>query len=499
MYIMSVENCRNIDKRAIENIGIPSIILMENAASEVVSKVKDFGESFLVICGKGNNGGDGLAIARKLFYIGKRVKIVVLAENEKYSKDFMTNFTIINNMGIDVIKVKTVKEIKKLEKIVRDFSIIIDCIFGVGLNKVVRELYYEGIKTINDAGKRVVSIDVPSGMDADTGLEMGICIRADYTITFEVIKKGFIKSRSVKYLGKLEVVSIGIPKEIKEGANEGIYMLDEDYYKKIVPVREMYGHKGDYGKVVIVAGSKGMVGAAFIATESCLKTGAGLVTLATSKYVQESLSSKLVEAMIIDCSEREALVQKLERVNVVALGPGMVENDESKEIIEFVINNTNCPVVLDAGALNIISNNKFILDQIRGRAVITPHPGEMARLVNESIEYVENNRISVARDFAKKYNIIVLLKGYNTVISNENRVYVNPTGNSKMASGGMGDSLTGIITGYIAQGMDILKAAKLGAFIHGYVGDKVGKKKYNVIARDIIENIQEQVNKFIEE
>lgn len=494
MYIMAREKCKAIDNETINNIGIPSIVLMENAASEITNKIKKSGNGFLVVCGKGNNGGDGLAIARKLHLLGKSVQVVVVATDDNYSEDFTVNLTILNNMGVGIFYVRSIEELEILREKMWDKDLIIDAIFGVGLARELNEFYCATIEMINKEGIDVISIDVPSGLDCELGRVKGSAIRAIKTYTFEVLKKGFLEYEALKYLGDVEVVSIGIPKEIKEKHDEGVYKLSEEYYRKIVPRRRVYGHKGNYGKAVLVAGSKGMSGAAYIASEACVRAGAGTVTVITSEYVQGSLSSKLIEAMIVDYKD-DKVDDILECASVIGIGPGMGQGIEGINIIKKALDN-NKKIVLDADGLNIVSKSEGLLTKLKGKTIITPHPGEMARLINNTIDYVEQNRVKVAKEFAKKYNLIVVLKGYHTVISDGDKVIINFTGSSKMASGGMGDCLTGIITSFIAQGMELLEGAALGCFIHGYVGDSVGKNKHSVVATDIINNFSDELEKF---
>lgn len=498
MYIMSVKNCKKIDNQTINEIGIPSIVLMENAASEITNMIKECGTKFLVVCGKGNNGGDGLAIARKLHVLGKHVQVIVLTPDNNFSEDFTTNITILKKIGCEIFYVKSNEDFSLLSDKVKGKDLIVDGIFGVGLKRTLDEFYCTAIDIINEKGKRIVSIDVPSGMDGETGMILGNAIKAEITYTFEVLKKGFVEYEALEYLGKVKVLSIGIPVEVKKKNDEGFYKLSDDEYRNLIPIRRVYGHKGDYGKAVIIAGSKGMAGAAYIATEACVKGGAGTTTLVTSDYVQGALSSKLVEAMTLNIEDEQYLNNIISNSTVIGIGPGIRKGNISKNILKVVLEKRKIPIVLDADGLNIVSESEGLLNMLSGRAIITPHPGEMARLINNTVNYVEKDRVSVAKEFANKYRVIVVLKGFNTIITDGQKVIVNSSGSSKMASGGMGDCLTGIITSYVSQGMKLFEAAILGSFIHGYVADEVGKNKYSVVATDIIENIQEKINKFLE-
>ena len=497
MYIMSRESCREIDKKAIELIGIPSIVLMENAANEVYLRIKNKGESFTVVCGSGNNGGDGLAIGRKLVLSGKDVHFVIVSTKNNYTDDFNTNYNIVDNMGCKISFVKDIGDIEILKGIIRCNDIVIDSIFGVGINKELNVFYTEVINVINEYGKNIISIDVPSGLDCNTGIPRGISVKANTTYTFEVIKRGFINYSALKYLGNLEVIPIGIPIDIKKSMNDKIHILEEQDYKNMIIKREIYGHKGDYGRAVIFAGSQGFTGAAYIATEACLKTGAGLTTLVTTAKTQDILSSLLIEAMTTNFNENEKVQRLLDSADSIAYGPGLPNEKEYEEFLLDVSMKSNCNIVIDAEGINILSRRPDILEKLKGRMILTPHPGEMARLINRSIEEIECDRINIALECANKCKSIVLLKGYNTVITDGENVYINTTGNSKMAAGGSGDCLTGMIVSLLAQGHKPLESALIGAYVHGKCGEIGGKDKYSITATQIIDEIQRIINNII--
>lgn len=497
MYVMSRNGCRMIDKKAIEIVGIPSIVLMENAANEVFSRIKDLGESFTVICGTGNNGGDGLAIGRKLVLDKKEVHFIIISPRENYSSDFNINYDIIDNMNCKISFIKDINDIHNLKEIINSNEIIVDSIFGVGINKELNEFYKKVIETMNDSKKDIIAIDVPSGLDCNTGNPMGEAIKAKTTYTFEVVKLGFINYSSFKYLGDLKVIPIGIPDEVKDSINGGITILEDNYYKEIIREREIYGHKGDYGRAVIFAGSKGFTGAAYLATKACLKTGAGLTTLVTPKDIQDILSGMLIEAMTSNFNEEEKVEKLIKTANAIAYGPGLQSSREYEDFLLYISKNSNCHLVIDAEGINILSRRPEILDRLKGRMILTPHPGEMARLVGKSILEVESDRINIAKEYAKKYESIVLLKGYNTVITDGENIYINTTGNSKMASGGSGDCLTGMIVSLLAQKHSPLESALIGAYVHGKAGEITGKSKYSITASEIIEDISTIIHNII--
>lgn len=490
------DKCKSMDAEAIKQYGIPSIVLMENAARGVYEDIRDKGESFLILCGKGNNGGDALALARHLSIDGKRIKVVVISKDSNYSNDFFVNFNILKK----IIGEKYISYIKNesdiTEEFIRDLSdhdIIVDGIFGVGLNRRLDLWIQKVIDNINIYGRFIISLDVPSGLDCNSGIELDIAVKAKITYSFEVMKRGFLNYNAFQYTGEVKIIKIGIPKNAKSDNSDNVYILNDNEYRKLIPIRRLYGHKGDYGRALIIAGSRGFTGAAYISAECTIRGGAGLVTLACKKDIQNILSEKLIEAMTISCDDH-GFDSILAKSDSIAFGPGFGTGEYETGILKDVINNSSCPLIIDADGITILSKNIDMLEELRGRTIITPHPGEMARLLGVTVRDVESDRINIASQFAKKYGIIVLLKGYNTIISDGQNTYINPTGNSKMASGGMGDALTGIINAFVSQKVNILDAALIGAYIHGYIADKISSEVYILNARDIINEMPKIIN-----
>jgi len=497
--VFSTSQCKKMDKESIDSIGIPSIVLMENAALSMFKEVMDKGESFLILCGKGNNGGDALALCRHLILEGKSVKVYIISKDENYTDGFKTNFNILEKLinKHEVVFIKSEDDIDK--DIISDFKhydVVIDGIFGLGLNKDLTGMFKRIIKYVNLYGKFVASIDVPSGLDCDLGIERGISIQADITYTFEVIKQGFLNYKAINCVGNMKILKIGIPEQIKKINSGNLYILEKQEYKQLVLKREVYGHKGNYGRAIVVAGRKGFTGAAFITTECTIRAGAGLTTLISSNEVQAALSSRMIEAMILDWDDNN-VIELIRKADSIAFGPGIGTSEKEERLLEQVINNSKCPIVIDADGITLLGRKKSLLENLKGRAIITPHPGEMARFLGVTIDEVESNRINIAKEVADKYGIVVLLKGYNTVISNGKDVYINPTGNSKMASGGMGDALTGIINAFVSQGFNLENATLLGAYVHGNIADKLATQFYIINARDIINELPKEINSII--
>lgn len=492
MEVVSAENAKRIDSISINKIGIPSIVLMECAAHEIYSSILHKGEKFLICCGRGNNGGDGLALARKLILANKNVIVLICGSEKSATEEFNINLNILIKLNANIIYLNSIEDInKKVSGIFNSVDLIVDSIFGIGLNRDISGLYYDIINLINNSNKVIISIDVPSGLDSNNGSIHGICVKANETYTVEVYKKGFFVGRSSEFLGQLKLIKIGFPNEVIKECSENIRLLSNDDYKSMIPKRSINSHKGNFGKVAILAGSKGYTGAAYITTEATVRTGSGLVTLITDKEVQSVLSSRFIEAMTLNYEENDKIEQLISGIDVIACGPGLDTTELSHKKLEHILKISKAPIVLDADALNIISKDKSLLSLVRGRAICTPHPGEMSRLVNKSIDEIENNRIDICREFAEKNQVVVVLKGHNTIISDGKEVIINRSGNSKMASGGMGDCLTGIIASLIGQKKkdNLFECAVLGCYIHGLAGDKLSEGRYSVNARDIIEKI----------
>ena len=489
MYIMSKKNCSNIDKQTIDEYNMPGIILMENAAEQIFRNIRTLENRYIIFCGNGNNGADGLAIGRKLIFDNKDVLFILLKPRENPSEEFQINFNILKSLNANMIIIDNIDKLDEIQQLIEEFPIVIDSIFGIGLDRKLNDFYLKIIDIINNSKKKIIAVDVPSGLDADSGRPLGSAVKAHITYTVEVIKKGFIEYSALEYLGDLKVIQIGIPENVKQANNENIYALSRESYRNKLIKRKIYGHKGNYGRAVLVAGSIGCLGAARLATESCIRSGAGLTTLITSSEGRKLLSGSLVEGMLATLEDNEKVKYLVSKADAVAFGPGIKEDEESMKLLEEIIIDSPSSIIIDAGGINLLSKNKKCLCSVKDKVILTPHPGEMARLIGKDISYVEKNRIECSRAFAKQYKCIVLLKGYNTVITDGKDVFINKTGNSKMASGGMGDTLTGIITALVAQGYSNMDATLLGAYIHGLAAEYSSRDRYSIIARDLIESI----------
>lgn len=490
MKIATGEMMSSIDKYTIENLKIPSIVLMENAALKVLKNIElDKYNRFVVVCGKGNNGGDGLALARHLHILGKKVEVFVVGLGSSFSGDCRINYDILKNMGLTINKVSNMEDVSELRDSLSRSDVTIDAIFGTGINKKIEDIYDQTISIINENSSYIIAIDIPSGLDTNSGRIWGNCVKADKTITFQLYKRGFLNYGADKYTGRVIVEHIGIPEAVIDKFHENEFIMDRSMIKNNILARDKYSHKGDYGRVLIAAGSNGFTGAAYIAAEGAVRSGAGLVTLCCSKDIKEILSAKLIEAMTVSFDERERIDALIERCNAIAFGPGMGDNENTFKLLKYFIEKSNCPMIIDADGINVLKDNLDILKKKNNDIIITPHVGEMSKLTGLSIEYIQENRIEAAKNFAREHGIIVLLKGYNTVITDGKITIINPTGNSSMASGGMGDCLTGMVVSFVGQGYSLMHAASLATFIHGYCGEVLSKKMFCVNATHVLETI----------
>ncbi|WP_446897891.1 NAD(P)H-hydrate dehydratase [Clostridium sp. LBM24168] len=490
MKIANVEIMRNIDSYCINKLKIPGIVLMENAALKIIKNINmKIYNSFCLFCTKGNNGGDGFAVARHLYNLGKTINVFLIGKENNMSHDCKVNYDILKNLGIKINKINDSKQIESLNAYIKSSDMVIDAIFGTGLSRDVEGIYAEVIRSINFNSRYTLSIDIPSGMSGDTGNILKNSIKANKTVSFQMYKNGFFKYGANEFIGDLVIENIGIPDSVIKKFDTGRFVIDKYSIKNVLKERNKYSHKGDFGRVLIIAGSTGFSGAAYISTQSAVKSGAGLVTLACEKNVQNIMSAKLTEAMTLNLDENEKLEGFIKKSDSIGIGPGMGNNEITLDILSKVINESKNTVVIDADGINVLKGNLALLKNKSCNVVMTPHLGEMSRLTGLSIDYIEDNRVEVAQKFARDYDVILVLKGYNTVVTDGYTTALNSTGNSSMASGGMGDCLTGIITSFLAQGYKTFEAACISVYLHGFCGDRLSKKMFCVSASDIINEI----------
>lgn len=513
MKIATAQQIKNIDRRAIREFGIPGPVLMENAASAVMAEMEKFFDELAgvrvgIICGKGNNGGDGLALARRLSIRGVPVRVALLASFTAVSGEAKVNLAILRKMDVEITQNASARFVADIASW---SDVIVDALLGVGLSASLKGLYAQAVETINASGRPVVAIDVPTGIDADTGEIMGSAVTADLTVTMALLKRGLVLFPGARHAGTVRVADIGIPSEVIEKEKINVRLLNKDSLVGMLGRRERDAHKGDFGHLLVVAGSPGKAGAAVMTAKSALRTGTGLVSVGTPNGLVPVIQQQVFESMCIPAAEsidgtiglgaENELLKAAAKMNACAIGPGLSTHYETVKMVRNFLQLITIPVVIDADALNALTGSLDVLKKTRGPVIMTPHPGEMARLLGISISEVQKDRIGIATVFAAKYKVTLVLKGACTVVANpDGLVYVNTTGNPGMATGGTGDALTGMIGSLLAQGHASLQSACIGVYLHGRAGDLAAKEKgeAGMIAGDLIEKIPQALQETIE-
>jgi ADP-dependent NAD(P)H-hydrate dehydratase / NAD(P)H-hydrate epimerase len=486
MRILNAAQMREADRRTIEDIGIPSLVLMENAGRQVVAALEsvysDLGDrKVAVLCGRGNNGGDGFVVARTMVQRGVDVSVFLLGSVADVRGDARVNLEILGRLGVTVVEVADSQAWELHFSEVSDCTLIVDAIFGTGLNAPVSGLIESVIADVNASAIPVVAIDLPSGLSADSAEPIGESIEAGLTVTLAAPKLPLVLPPAETRCGDIVIADIGIPTEILEGVDgPRVDLLTRAAMREAITPRTPDSHKGDYGRVLIVAGSPGKTGAAHLCAVGALRSGAGLVTVATPAGCQPVIASMAPEYMTegIEEAGNGLSVGAVDRIldlarDVVALGPGLGQGSDTKAFIKALVDRSTMPLVVDADGLNAFSDEPDRLSGREGRdIIITPHPGEMGRLVGMSIDEVQASRLEIARNFAVGHHVYVVLKGHRTLIATpDGKVFINPTGNPGMATGGTGDVLTGMIAAWLAQLLDAEAACKLAVYLHGMAGD----------------------------
>ena len=530
MKVVTAAEMRNIDKDTIEGIGIPAIVLMETAGSEIVQKIVNYypnAHRIGIFVGKGNNGGDGLVIARQLAHFGREVSIFLVSPQDSFTEEAYINLEISKNLGLHIEEFLTVdassdilgnnpSQKGDIHNNLSNYDLIVDAILGTGLRGDVRPHFSNIINAINNLSIPILAVDLPSGLDADTGNPLGACIQADRTVTIGLPKRGLLVHPGAELTGELDVVDIGFPHQVIEAQGIKVNWVTEKKAIKWLPLRPPASYKGSYGRVLVVAGSTGMTGAAALASEAALRTGAGIVTLAIPESLNPILEEKLSEVMTLPLPETRDGSLTISSVSpileyaennksVLAIGPGLSQHPETVEFIHQLIQENhqrklNLRIVIDADGLNALAQKKELLQLLDEKAVLTPHPGEMSRLIDIPVAKIEADRVHTSEEFANEYGVTLVLKGAPTITSDANsNTWINSTGNAGMATAGMGDVLTGVIAGLIAQDKSLEMAAPLGVYLHGLAGDIVAEQKgmHGLIASDVLNALPQTISSLV--
>lgn len=472
MKILDAAQMRNIDRRTTERFGVPSIVLMENAALAVVDAIFEHypqSDRVALVCGTGQNGGDGFAVARHLENRGVVPVIVIVGERGAVQGDAATNLRICEQLGIPIYDVRAMDDIETVLAHIADADLLVDALFGTGLNRAPTGIQAEVIRALAELRIPVLAVDLPSGANASSPEPFDPCIQAEFTVTFAAPKLCHIFEPAALYCGEVIVADISIPEIAIDDEQVTLALITPRDIEPHVSPRLPMTHKGTYGHVGIIAGSPGRSGAAVLCARGAIRTGAGLVTVMTDEMTAKLVHVGSIESMTY--SEPD-LARFLENKTAVLAGPGLADDEQAYENTRAMIEAIDLPLVIDASALNAFAGRPDQLNPRNLPRVITPHPGELARILGSDARSINADRIAVAREASRATNCVVVLKGYQTLVAEpDGHVYVNPTGNPGMASGGMGDVLAGIIAALLARDTDPLDAACTGVYLHGLAGD----------------------------
>ena len=487
-YLPTGKQMQMADFNTINNIGIPSMVLMERAALktvEVMEKEEIDLNNTVIFCGSGNNGGDGFAVARLLDEKGLKVTIVFVGRESSMSDGCRAQRDICVKKGIPVVT-DTTRD---------DYTAVIDAVFGVGLNREIKGSYVEVIEKMNSMNGYKIAVDIPSGVCSSTGKLLGVVFKADLTPTFQCEKVGMVMFPGKMYTGKTIVCKIGIDTSIYDDLENMCFTYDKHDIKELMPERMPDTHKGSYGKVLMITGSKGMAGAAFLSAYSAYKCGAGLVSIYTAEENRIVLQSLLPEAIISTYTEfdKDRIKELLNWADITCIGCGFGTSDISEAVLREVLINNTKPIVIDADGINMLKDKLDIINSKDYPVILTPHMMEMSRLTGYPVSEIKENRFEIIKELTENNNVICVLKDARTVVTkHKKQYYINTSGNNSMAKGGSGDVLAGIITALLAGGADEFTAACLGVYIHGCSGDKARDLHggYSVIGRELAEVVE---------
>ncbi len=505
MKLATAAQMKELDRQAIEERGIPSIELMERAAAGVAEAVLGMLPArpgkcrAAVLCGAGNNGGDGIGAARRLFLAGVRVRVFLVGAYEKLTPDALEETRRLSECGVELEPFDP--ENQSQREWILSSQVLVDAIFGVGLSREIApdSLFAAAVALMNDSRGKVVAADIASGVAADNGRILGCAAKADKTITFTFSKAGQFVGDGVLCSGEVEVLDIGIPKELVRGTVCPVQSVEADFVRAGLPRRKPDGHKGDFGKLLVVGGAVGYTGAPYLASAAAVRSGCGLVFLGVPESIWAVEAGRCISAMPFPLIEKQGMLsekalqkiwEKLAGCDVLALGPGLGRSPRTDWLVWDLLRETEQPVVLDADGINALAGHIDVLDARRGRVtILTPHDGEFARIGGD---LSHGDRVRAAREFAAAHGCVLVLKGHRSVTAGpEGNVLVNTTGNSGLAKGGSGDVLTGIIASLLAQGASPVQAAACGVWLHGRAGDLAAERltAYGMAPEDVIASL----------
>ena len=507
MRILDAESMHQVDRAAIEDFGIPGLVLMENAAiglADAIAETYPEVVSAAIFCGPGNNGGDGLALARHLTIRGYHVEVSLLGSGQNLSGDAQVQLNICQGQGVPISEYGPEDDLHHAVDSARGLDLVVDALFGIGLTRPLSGHFAELVEALNNIPVPRLAVDLPSGLNGSRAEIPGTHIEADLTVTFGAPKVAHILSPAADAVGEVVVADLGAPTELIDRAAGDLHLLvGEELRSQLIP-RPAASHKGDFGHVVILAGSTGKAGAAILAARSAVRSGAGLVTVAAPEPIVQTVDLGSVESMTLSLPTSESgglaaeaaamVLDFVQGKQVLAVGPGLGIESSTIEVIQAVVLGSEIPVVLDADGLNAFADAFERLAERSAETVLTPHPGELGRLLSKSSVEVQADRVAAAKSAAVRAGSVVVLKGHQSLVSAPSgEVYINQTGNPGMATGGTGDVLTGLIASLVGQGHSALTAAQLGVFLHGVAGDVAAadQGEAGLGASDLLDNLPE--------
>jgi len=513
MKVLTGTQMAELDRQAIETVGIPSLVLMENAGravlEELSARFSDLStKKIVIVAGHGNNGGDGLVVARGLLDLGASIEVHALCNPKHFSPETRHQADMLRKLGFKLEYHTKLKHAREIYQALMGADIIIDALFGTGFRGPARDLPAHVIELMNLSTAFVCAVDIPSGVEADTGYVTGPAVQADLTVTLALPKLGLLLYPGRQYVGELVVRSIGYPQTLLEQYASKMTLVKSEWVRERLPRREPYSHKGNYGEVLVVAGSRGYTGAAALAAEAALRAGAGLVYLAVPEGLLSTMEAKLTEVIKLGLAEEDGslALAALDRIleisqdkDVLVIGPGLGQHPQTVELVQQLIVQASKPLVLDADGLNALIGHLDIVTQRQAPTVLTPHPGELARLIAKSVDEIEAERVGLARETARQCNSVLVLKGVPTVTATpDGEIFINSTGNSGLASGGSGDVLTGCLAGLLAQGLDGITASVCAVYLHGLAADhlKPTLGERGMIAGDVLRELPHVLREF---
>jgi NAD(P)H-hydrate epimerase len=510
LRVLNARQMREADRRTIDEIGIPSIVLMENAGRQVVAALDALVDDLAsrrvaVLCGTGNNGGDGFVVARSLRQRGVEPAVFLVGTAADVRGDARVNLEILGHVGVPLVEVGDAAAWELHGSHVTGADVVVDALMGTGLSRALEGLHETIVDDLNASDAMVVAVDLPTGLSADSPELIGPAVQAAVTVTLGAPKVPLVLPPAEHVVGDVVIADIGIPEfVVDESEGPRLFLLTREYVRTLVAPRSPEAHKGDFGRVLIVAGSRGMTGAAALAARAALRAGAGLVTVATPASVQPVVAALGAEFMTLPLADADGRVtpEAVDQVlamdaDVIAVGPGLGGGPAVAAFVRALLDRAETPLVVDADALNACAGDAGVLVGREGRpVVITPHPGEMARLTGGATDDVQGDRVGVAREFAARHQVTVVLKGYRTIVATpEGDTFVNPTGSPGMATAGSGDVLTGMLAGLMAQLLDPSAAAQLATYLHGAAGElaDADEGEMAMVAGDIVHHIGDAV------